>query len=120
MEFNEYQALAARTEKVLPEVVDRLVHASLGMVTEAGEFVTEVKRCAIYEKPLTVPVIEHMIEELGDQLWYLALACNALGISMSSVARSNIRKLQERFPEKYSNEHAEARLDKGGLSARES
>jgi NTP pyrophosphatase (non-canonical NTP hydrolase) len=62
----------------------------------------------------------HMAEELGDLLWYIALAAESLGISMADMARGNIDKLQQRYPEKYSNDAAEARADKGGLDARTS
>ena len=42
-----------------------------------------------------------MYDELGDCLWYLALACNALGFSMEDVMGANIRKLRQRFPDKF-------------------
>lgn len=119
MHLNEYQKLADRTAKKQTQVFD-LVHAQIGMATEAGEFATEVKRVAIYEKPLTVDMKLHMVEELGDLLWYVALAATALGTDLAAVANHNIDKLKARFPDKYSNEAAEARADKGGLSALQS
>lgn len=114
MDFIDYQAAALRT--ALPESqVDGLVHASLGLITETGEFVSEVKRMAKYGKQITPEMHAHMCEEIGDVLWYVALAAEHLGVSMKSLAKQNIAKLQKRFPEKFSNEAAEARADKGGL-----
>jgi NTP pyrophosphatase (non-canonical NTP hydrolase) len=40
--------------------------------------------------------------------------------TMSDVMEANIAKLRKRYPEKFTPELAEARLDKGGASARES
>lgn len=109
MNFNEYQELASRTEKPLPNEIDRLVHAFMGMATEVGEFGTPVKATAIYNKPLDVQNLE---EELGDILWYIALAANAMGSSLNSIARHNIDKLRSRYPDKYSDSAAIARIDK--------
>ena len=120
MNFNEYQAAAIRTAKPLPTLAENLAHAALGIATEGGEFTTEVKRAAIYGKQVSDEMRAHMAEELGDLLWYVALAAEHLGVPMHQIARGNIDKLQKRFPEKYSNEAAEARTDKGGLSARAS
>lgn len=109
MNFNEYQELAGRTEKPLPTEIERLVHACLGLNTEVGEFTTPIKAASIYNKPLDVTNLE---EELGDILWYVALAANALNVSLSSVARHNIEKLKKRFPGAYTDKDANARADK--------
>jgi NTP pyrophosphatase (non-canonical NTP hydrolase) len=41
-------------------------------------------------------------EEVGDVLWYLALVCRAAGISLEEAAQANIKKLQVRYPERFS------------------
>jgi NTP pyrophosphatase (non-canonical NTP hydrolase) len=46
--------------------------------------------------------------------------CISLEIDLGTVLQANIDKLRERFPNAYSDEAAEARLDKGGLDARNS
>jgi NTP pyrophosphatase (non-canonical NTP hydrolase) len=121
MNFHEYQVAAMRTAKVAEDtILAGLIHASLGLATETGEYTTCVKRIARYGKPLDEAMHRHMLEELGDTLWYIALACETLGTSMRSVAAMNIEKLKLRFPETYSNDAAEGRADKGGLDARES
>jgi NTP pyrophosphatase (non-canonical NTP hydrolase) len=78
MNFQQYKPLALRTEKPLPSTHLRLNHAILGLATENGEFTTTVKRIAIYEKPISVEFIGHMREELGDLLWYVAIAADAI------------------------------------------
>lgn len=119
MEINDYQRAALRTEKLLPRL-ERLTHAALGLATEVGEYTTEVKRAAIYGKPLGPVGTENMVEELGDVLWYVAVAADALGFTLDQVCQMNIEKLRIRFPDAYSNAAAEARADKGGLDARSS
>lgn len=120
MNFNEYQSAAVRTAKWFKHEATDLAHAALGIATEGGEFTTEVKRAAIYQKEITPEMRQHMAEELGDLLWYIALAAETLSIPMQTMARENITKLQKRFPEKYTDQAAEGRADKGGVTARES
>lgn len=121
MNFNEYQMAAMRTAKAEAEpLTGNLVHASLGLATETGEFTSSVKRMARYGKEMTSEMEGHLLEELGDTLWYIALAIEALGKKMEDVADNNIAKLRIRFPDAYSNEAAESRADKGGLDHRSS
>jgi NTP pyrophosphatase (non-canonical NTP hydrolase) len=108
MDFQIYQAQALRTAKPLP-VDDNLVHTALGVTGEAGEYADAIKKHVIYGKPLDQ---ENAIEELGDILWFIALACEALGTDMASVAQGNIDKLKKRYPEKYTDQLAGDRLDK--------
>lgn len=121
MNFDQYQAAAYRTAPGpdIPAQIE-LLHAQTGMTTELGEFASEVKRMAFYEKPIDDHMLGHMREELGDILWYVALAATATGTHLSDIAEDNIAKLQLRFPEKFSAAAAEARADKDGLSHRES
>lgn len=85
MNFSDYQALALRTEAPLPTKQARLEHALLGLITEGGEFSTPVKRIAIYGKSLDsldkdgIALRLHAAEEIGDALWYVAIASDALG-----------------------------------------
>lgn len=119
MNFTEYQSAALRTAPDETRT-DRLVHASLGLSTEVGEFVTPVKRMARYLASYNHTVKTNLAEELSDILWYVALAASALEVDLETIARENIDKLRKRFPDKFSPAAAEARADKGGLSAKES
>lgn len=77
-----YQSLALRTEKPLPTRHERLEHALLGLITETGEIATEVKRMAIYGKPLDDERRAHIAEEIGDVMWYLAIASDTVGANI--------------------------------------
>jgi NTP pyrophosphatase (non-canonical NTP hydrolase) len=109
----EYQQQAARTES--PENVatnrihasagmsTRLLHAQLGLSSEVGELAGAIKKWLYYGRDIDLTNVK---EELGDLMWYIALACNATGISLADVMESNIRKLQARYPDKFTEEAA--------------
>lgn len=107
-EFQAYRALAMRTAKPM-EPRDDLLHAALGLCGEAGEFADCIKKHWAYEQPLNRA---NAIEELGDLMWYLALACSALDVGMDEVAAINIDKLRKRYPAKYQDDLAALRADK--------
>lgn len=94
MNLETYVPLALRTEKRLPTPIDRLHHATLGLITETGEFATPIKRVAIYGKDLDSvdekdskrrTLRQQACEELGDAMWYLAIAISALGADAAYV-----------------------------------
>ena len=111
MKMNEYQQLAMRTAANDSKPHFDLMHAALGLSGEAGEFCDAVKKAVIYKRPLD---IKNLAEEVGDVLWYCALAAYALGITLDEIATDNIDKLRQRYPEKFTSELSEARLDKHG------
>ena len=39
---------------------------------------------------------ELIVKELGDVMWYVSAICDELGVSMEDVARTNIKKLEDR------------------------
>lgn len=114
MDNKTYLELSDRTCKhVESETLDAkrydLLHAALGIAGESGEIVDAVKKHVIYNKPLD---IANMREEIGDIMWYIALACRRLGFDLDEILDENIAKLQKRYPEKYTDVHASLRLDK--------
>lgn len=115
MNTTEYLTLTDRTCKHLAEGqhIDTnmydLLHATLGISGEAGELLDAVKKTFIYNKPLDVVNAK---EELGDLLWYIALACRTLNVTFEEIMQMNIDKLSKRYPEKYTDIDAIARADK--------
>lgn len=116
MDTNKYLELSDRTCKHITEagmVIDPkmydLLHATLGISGEAGELLDAVKKTFIYGKPLDE---KNAREELGDLLWYIALAMRTLGVSFEEIMQANIDKLALRYPDKYTDAHAIARADK--------
>jgi NTP pyrophosphatase (non-canonical NTP hydrolase) len=81
----------------------RINHAVVGLAGEVGELAQLLERWVYYGQSLSVPDVE---EEVGDCLWYLALLCNTVGISMERAMEGNIAKLKARYPHKFTEEAA--------------
>jgi len=80
-----------------------ILHAVLGLGTEAGEIQDAVKRTLFYGAKLDEVNLK---EEAGDLMWYLAILLNKLGISFEDVMETNVKKLKLRYPEKFTHEKA--------------
>ena len=97
--FNEYQTLASRTRKEFDEIKDMQADVGLGIAGEAGEVADIIKKHLAGAKVIDH---EHLKEELGDVLWYIAEACDCFGLTMQEVAQANIEKLAKRHPNGFS------------------
>lgn len=120
MNLQEFQKLSSRTypdskanhaigTRIQSSAAVDLLHASIGITTEAGELMDCIKKFAIYGKEFNY---ENFREELGDLLSYIALACNSCGFKMEDICEENIAKLKIRYPEKFSEADATERKDK--------
>lgn len=89
MELNEYQNRAAET--LLP-TSDNLNYLALGLASEAGEFAGKAKKL-IRDSEFDDKAA---MKELGDVLWYVAMAARKLGYTLEDVARVNNLKLHSR------------------------
>lgn len=105
MRMNEYQALAQRTANTkLPS--PKIENGLLGLFGEGGECADTLKKYLFQEHELDK---DHMIEELGDVLWYCAELAAGLGVTLEEVAKRNIDKLRKRYPEGFSAERSRNR-----------
>jgi len=94
-----------------PVKVD-LLHAMLGIASEAGELLDAVKAHVIYNKPLDRVNVK---EELGDLEFYLEqFRTNPyMDVGREEVLRGNIEKLAKRYKDfKYTDKQAVERADK--------
>jgi NTP pyrophosphatase (non-canonical NTP hydrolase) len=78
--------------------IERLLTAGVGINAEGGEFLEIVKKMVFQGKPWNDDNREHLIIELGDILWYVAQATQALGVSFEEVIETNVKKLEKRYP----------------------
>jgi len=78
--------------------IERLLTAGVGINAEGGEFLEIVKKMVFQGKPWDDHNREHLIIELGDLLWYVAQATQALGVSFEEVIERNVSKLEKRYP----------------------
>lgn len=103
MEISEYQEKASRTMANLNSPLLDDLHMVLGMQTEVAEIADVYKKYMAYGKELDLVNVK---EEIGDVAWYLANICNLHGWDLRDILDTNIKKLQARFPEKFTQENA--------------
>lgn len=110
--MKDYIENVVKTEsEVTPELVARmsdksnirLLHAGIGMCTESGEFIDQLKKHIFYGKPLDRVNLK---EELGDLLYYIGVAMDELETDFDIEQRKNIAKLKARYGDKFSAEAA--------------
>lgn len=104
---NEYQKLAMRTCSIpYGHKYDMMNHALLGLTSEAGEAAGILQK--VYQghpNPIEdLPEQIHLIRELGDCLWMIAEALEAIGSDMETAMDMNIRKLKDRYPEGFESD----------------
>lgn len=102
-ESRDFTAMNGRLEN---DGTKRLLHAGIGLSTEAGEFLDALKKHIFYGKELDRVNLK---EEMGDLFWYLAIACDELEVPFETLMERNIEKLKARYGEKFSEEKAENR-----------
>lgn len=98
MTANEYQQDALRTANKQLDMDALLLDGVLGLNGEAGECADIMKK-HLYQGHSLDKV--HLMKELGDCAWYLAIAAHALGYTLNEVFEANVHKLQERYPEGF-------------------
>lgn len=88
--WDEYQKWA-ETTTIYPKDMG-LAYTALGLANEAGEYLGKLKKF-IRDGELDDIAAAH---ELGDVLWYVAMAASELGYDLSEIVLMNIEKLNDR------------------------
>ena len=97
MDMNEYQGLAKRTAMYPRHGKGNIMYTILGLCGEAGEVANKVKKVERdYGGILTDEMRDRLMDELGDTLWYIAMAALELGVPLDTIAKGNITKLMRR------------------------
>lgn len=118
MNSKDYQIRAQSFDRSYDDLSDRLknntrqlrlLHSIMGMSGEVGETVDAVKKHILYNKELDVTNLK---EECGDILWYMSLMLTEIGSSFEEVMQMNFDKLSKRYPQGFTEKHAQLRLDK--------
>lgn len=109
-ELNEFQRACMRTANGMDyETIFRnsddalLINAVMGLNGEAGECIDIVKKWEFQGHELDR---DHLIEELGDVAWYLAVACESIDVPLSVCFDGVIEKLKKRYPEGFEKERS--------------
>lgn len=98
---NDYQRMAMRTAVGMDYSKTGkglLINGLMGLNGEAGECIDIMKKHLFQGHELDR---EHLIEELGDCAWYLAVSCEGLGVTLEEVMKRNTDKLKARYPDGF-------------------
>lgn len=101
--FDAYQRLALKTAGPLRGWRERVECAALGIAGEGGEYADRIKK-VLFQGHARDP--EKEAEEIGDVLWYLALAAEQTGYTLGQIADMNLEKLRKRYPDGFSVERS--------------
>jgi NTP pyrophosphatase (non-canonical NTP hydrolase) len=103
VELRESNDFAKIAERFQDHGTIRLVHAMIGMCTESAEIQDQMKKHLMYGKDIDRT---NLIEELGDLMWYIGLACSELGVSLEKVMEINNAKLAARYGDVFTEQAA--------------
>ena len=109
MTQTEFTRYVRYLQKEPPEPTHLLlesIHALLGIGGESGELLDLIKKHWVYGSPLDRV---HLIEELGDLFHYFTMFISGYGISLDEIRDANVRKLQVRYPNGYTQTDAKRR-----------
>jgi NTP pyrophosphatase (non-canonical NTP hydrolase) len=97
MTIEEYESGVWRTWNYSLDKKDQILNAALGL-GEAGEVQNLVKKY-IYHKD--EEAAKHIIDELGDLLYYITILATAVDERLERVMIYNHHKLFSRYPEGF-------------------
>ncbi|MHC2833806.1 nucleoside triphosphate pyrophosphohydrolase family protein [Bacillus sp. F9_6S_D1_P_5] len=118
-ELDQYQEAALRTWNTNNDFGGRVLNAALGLTGEAGEVADIVKK-AIFHGHGFDPAhclgeengnTHKLALELGDIMYYISIMAHEMGYTLEDIAQMNISKLAKRYPEGFSREASQARVD---------
>lgn len=83
-----------------------IIHAIIGIFTEAGEMLEALIEAIDLDKSLDAVNAK---EETGDLFWYVAILARECGFTFDAAQRVNIQKLRARFPDRFTEYDANNR-----------
>ncbi|RLF07502.1 MAG: hypothetical protein DRJ64_02875 [Thermoprotei archaeon] len=90
----------------ITEDAARLLHVGMGMNTESVEFLEAIYAHVFKGEELDTVNLK---EEIGDTMWYQAIAMDELDTTFTAEGDRVINKLKTRYPEKFDESLAENR-----------
>ncbi len=106
----EKESARTMTPSIFPDSLSPVtLHGIIGVASESGELLDAAKKAYFYGHK---PDKANMREEIGDIMWYLFAVIREMEFDLEEILQENIDKLRKRYPEKFTKEHSELRLDK--------
>lgn len=96
-----YPAIVMQTMNRDLSKKDQILNGAIGLCGESGEVVDIIKKHFFQGHELDV---DHLIEELGDVLYYITLLMILLDYNMADTEYNNMYKLNNRYPDGFSTE----------------
>lgn len=104
MSIDEYQRRSLRTLNTEGKSQEQIISGLLlGIHGESGEISDIFKKHYNQGHGLD---LDHVVEEIGDTMFYMVNLCNILEINMNDVLQQNIDKLLRRYPDGFESERS--------------
>jgi NTP pyrophosphatase (non-canonical NTP hydrolase) len=100
MKANEYQEKALRTAST-SKPDDLVLNGVLGLAGESGEVADHVKKALFQGHKMDY---DHIADELGDILWYVAIMSKGIGCTLDEIMTMNVEKLKKRYPDGFDSD----------------
>ncbi|MGQ3740244.1 nucleoside triphosphate pyrophosphohydrolase family protein [Bacillus sp. FDAARGOS_1420] len=118
-ELDQYQEAALRTRNTNNDFGGHVLNAALGITGEAGEASDIVKKAIFHGygfAPAHCPGEEEgnthkLALELGYLLYYISIRSHEIGYTLEDIVQMNISKLVTRYPNGFSREASQKRVD---------
>jgi len=103
MKLNDYVKWTGNTCAKLESKLMDNIHMLFGMETEIAELSDIYKKHIAYKKDIDWVNAK---EELGDLLFYVASFCRINNFDLEEILETNVKKLESRYPNKFTEYHA--------------
>ena len=97
MDLSEYQRVALQTSEYgRQEEPDSAGRPLLGLASKSGAVLDVYKKYILDRIHLSVAT-DLLQEELGDLLWYIAVAASTFNLDLDDIANDNLRRVRNRY-----------------------
>lgn len=103
MQIKDFQQLSKRTLNNDLSRKEQMANMVIGMYGETGEVADIIKKHLYQYHSLDTG---HLIEEIGDVMFYISNLCNLFNIDIEHCLEANIEKLKKRYPEGFEAERS--------------
>lgn len=93
LDYHKRAEITAIYRGTIPHPDDRLAYTLLGLASEAGEAAGVLAKALRAGETLNK---DKLASELGDVLWFLAMATQEMGLDLETIADRNLTKLRGR------------------------